>query len=86
MLFNYLNNIKLTEEIYYQFKTSASTYKKLKLEKIITNFRNQSNKIINNNLKYNIQYQIDNSNFNYKDNYRLDFFIKKIIKKYKLIV
>lgn len=71
------NNIKLTEEIYYQFKTGESTYKKLNLEKFILNFRNQSNQIIDNNLKYNKQYQIDNSNFNLFDNYRLDYYLSK---------
>ena len=71
------NNIKLTEEIYHQFKTGESTYKKLNLEKFITNFRNQSNEVINNNLKYNFEYTIDNSNFNTKDNYRLDYFLSK---------
>ena len=71
------NKIKLTEEIYYKFKTGESTYKKLNLEKYITNFRNQANEIFDNNLKYNIQYQIDNNNFNNKDNYRLDYFLSK---------
>lgn len=73
------NKIKLTEEIYHQFKTEESTYKKLNLEKFITNFRNQSNEIIDNNLKYNVKYTIDNSNFNTKDNYRLDYFLSKRI-------
>ena len=54
------NNIKLTEEIYHQFKNGESTYKKLNLEKFVTNFRNQANKIINNNLKYNIEHTIYN--------------------------
>ena len=58
------NKIRLTEEIYYKFKTGESTYKKLNLEKFTTNFRNQANEIFDNNLKYNIQYQIDNNNFN----------------------
>ena len=71
------NKIKLTEEIYYKFKTGKSTYKKLNLEKFITNFRNQANKIIDNNLKYYKQYQIDNNNFSDKDNYRLDYFLSK---------
>ena len=71
------NKIRLTEEIYYKFKTGKSTYKKLNLEKFITNFRNQANEIFDNNLKYNIQYQIDNNNFNNKDNYRLDYFLSK---------
>lgn len=71
------NKIRLTEEIYYKFKTGESTYKKLNLEKFITNFRNQANEIFDNNLKYNIQYQIDNNNFNNKDNYRLDYFLSK---------
>ena len=71
------NNIKLTEEIYYKFKTGESVYKKLNLEKFITQFRNQSNTFVNNNLKYNKQYKIDNSNFNLKDNYRLDYFLSK---------
>lgn len=73
------NNIKLTEEIYHQFKTEESTYKKLNLEKFITSFRNQSNEVINNRLKYNIEYTIDNSNFNPQDNYRLDYFLSKRI-------
>ena len=71
------NKIRLTEEIYYKFKTGESTYKKLNLEKFITNFRNQANEIFDDNLKYNIQYQIDNNNFNNKDNYRLDYFLSK---------
>ena len=71
------NNIKLTEQIYHNFKTSDSTYIQLSLEKLITKFRNQSNKIVDNNLNYNNQYQVDNTNFNYKDNYRLDYFLSK---------
>ena len=71
------NKIKLNEEIYYKFKTGESTYKKLNLEKFITNFRNQANKIIDNNLKYYKQYKIDNNNFSDKDNYRLDYFLSK---------
>ena len=73
------NNIKLTEEIYYQFKNGESTYKKLNLEKSITSFRNQSNEVINNSLKYNIDYTVDNTNFNHQDNYRLDYFLSKRI-------
>lgn len=69
------NNIKLTEDIYYKFKTGESTYKKLNLEKFVTNFKNQANILIDNNLKYNIQYHIDNSNFSLIDNYRLDYFL-----------
>lgn len=71
------NKIRLTEEIYYKFKTGESTYKKLNLEKFITNFRNQANEIIDNNLKYYKQYKIDNNNFSDKDNYRLDYFLSK---------
>ena len=71
------NKIRLTEEIYYKFKTGESTYKKLNLEKFITNFRNQANKIIDINLKYYKQYKIDNNNFSDKDNYRLDYFLSK---------
>ena len=71
------NKIRLTEEIYYEFKTGESTYKKLNLEKFISNFRNQANKITDNNLKYYKQYQIDNNNFSDKDNYRLDYFLSK---------
>ena len=40
------NKIRLTEEIYYKFKTGESTYKKLNLEKFITNFRNQANETL----------------------------------------
>lgn len=73
------NNIKLTEELYHQFKIGESTYKKLNLERFITQFKNQAKNFTNNNLKYNQQYQIDNSNFNLKDNYRLDYFLSKRI-------
>ena len=71
------NNIKLTEEIYYKFKTGESVYKKLNLEKFVSQFKNQVNKVIDNNLKYNVQFQIDNSNFDFNDNYRLDYFLSK---------
>lgn len=73
------NKIKLTEEIYCNFKSGISTYKKLNLEKYINNFRNQANKLINPNSKYNIEHYVDNSNFNLKDNYRLDYFLSKRI-------
>lgn len=69
------NKIKLTEEIYSNFKSGISTYKQLNLEKYINKFRNQSNKLINPNNKYNIEYHVDNNNFNLKDNYRLDYFL-----------
>ena len=71
------NKIRLTEEIYYKFKKGESTYKKLNLEKFISNFRNQANKVTDNNLKYYKQYKIDNNNFSDKDNYRLDYFLSK---------
>ena len=45
-----VNKIKLTEEIYSNFKLGISTYKKLNLEKYINNYRNQVNKLINPNL------------------------------------
>ena len=73
------NKIKLTEEIYSNFKSGISTYKQLNLEKYINKFRNQSNKLINPNNKYNIEYHVDNNNFNLKDNYRLDYFLSKRI-------
>ena len=73
------NKIKLTEEIYSNFKSGISTYKQLNLEKYINNFRNQANKLIDLNNKYNIEYHIDNHNFNLKDNYRLDYFLSKRI-------
>lgn len=73
------NKIKLTEEIYSNFKSGISTYKQLNLEKYINNFRNQANKLIDSNNKYNIEYHIDNHNFNLKDNYRLDYFLSKRI-------
>lgn len=71
------NKIKLTEEIYSNFKFGISTYKQLNLEKCINKFRNQSNKLINLNNKYNIEYHVDNNNFSLKDNYRLDYFLSK---------
>lgn len=67
------NKIKLTEEIYFNFKMGISTYKQLNLETYINKFRNQSNKLINLNNKNNIEYHVDN-NFSLKDNYRLDYF------------
>lgn len=73
------NKIKLTEEIYSNFKSGISTYKQLNLEKYINKFRNQANKLIDSNNKYNIEYHIDNNNFNLKDNYRLDYFLSKRI-------
>ena len=73
------NKIKLTEEIYSNFKSGISTYKQLNLEKYINNFRNQANKLIDSNNKYNIKYHVDNHNFNSKDNYRLDYFLSKRI-------
>lgn len=71
------NKIKLTEEIYSNFKSGISTYKQLNLEKYINKFRNQTNKLIDSNNKYNIEYHVDNHNFNSKDNYRLDYFLSK---------
>jgi hypothetical protein len=71
------NKINLTEKIYHQFKNGESTYKKLNLEKYVCQFRNQANKLINPNNKYNIEYQIDNNNFNLKDNYRLGYYLSK---------
>ena len=73
------NKIKLTEEIYSNFKSGISTYKQLNLEKYINKFRNQANKLIDSNNKYNIEYHVDNNNFNLKDNYRLDYFLSKRI-------
>ena len=71
------NNIKLTEEIYHQFKNGVSTYKKLNLEKFITNFKLQANKVVNPNTKYDFETSVDNSQFNLQDNYRLDYFLNK---------
>lgn len=73
------NKIKLTEEIYSNFKSGISTYKQLNLEKYINKFRNQAIKLIDSNNKYNIEYHVDNNNFNLKDNYRLDYFLSKRI-------
>ena len=71
------NNIKLIEEIYYKFKTGESVYKKLNLEKFITYYKNQANKIYDDISSYDYPFQVDNSNFNLKDNYRLDYFLSK---------
>lgn len=73
------NKIKLTEEIYSNFKSGISTYKQLNLEKYINKFRNQAIKLIDSNNKYNIEYHVDNNNFSLKDNYRLDYFLSKRI-------
>ena len=73
------NKIKLTEEIYCNFKSGISTYKKLNLQKYINNFKNQAKIYVNPNNKYNIEYYTDNSNFSLKDNYRLDYFLSKRI-------
>ena len=69
------NNIKLTEDIYHNFKNAESTYKKLNLEKFNTCFKNHVKQVIDNDLKYDIHYQVDNNDFNLKDNYRLDYFL-----------
>ena len=71
------NNIRLTEEIYHKFKTGTSIYKKLNLEKFITCFKNQANQVVDNNLKYNLQYEIDSSTFSLKDNFRINYFLSK---------
>lgn len=71
------NKIKLTEEIYSNFKFGTSTYKQLNLEKCRIEFRNQAKIITNPNNKYNIEYHVDNNNFSLKDNYRLDYFLSK---------
>ena len=68
---------------YAKFITSRPhSYSKDGLQTIvqfITKFRKQSNKIINNKLKYNVEHIIDNSNFTTKYNYRLDHFLSKRI-------
>lgn len=46
--------------------------KNLNLEKIITNFRNQANKIYDNELKILSTISSYNNGFNPQDNYRLD--------------
>ena len=69
------NNVKLTEEIYYKFKTGESVYKKLNLEKFISEFRNQSNELIDNTLKYDIQHLVDNNNFDLQDNCKCQTFL-----------
>ena len=71
------NNISLTEELYHQFKYEENTYKKLNLEKYISNFKLQANATYNNNLKYLDSYSVNNHNFRQEDNYRLDFFLNK---------
>lgn len=73
------NNIKLTEEIYYNFKHGKSTYKQLNLEKVITSFRLQANQDIDETLKYYKHYDIDNNEFNEYDNYKLDYILSKKI-------
>ena len=49
------------------------------IAKLINKFRNQANKLIDSNNKYNIEYHVDNNNFSLKDNYRLDYFLSKRI-------
>ena len=71
------NNIKLTEEIYHSFKAGESTYKKLNLSTFKSDFRNQSNQIIDNDLKYYKQYQVDNTDFGLYSNYKLDYILSK---------
>lgn len=56
-----------------------TTYKHLNLQKYITNFRNQANRLVNPNNKYNIEHYVDNYNFDLQDNYRLDYFLSKRI-------
>ena len=71
------NNISLNEQIYHNFKYGSSFYKKLNLQKFISNFRLQSNHHFDNLQKYNIEHSVDNSSFSLKDNYRLDYFLSK---------
>lgn len=73
------NNIKLTEEIYHSFKTGESTYKKLNLSTFKSKFRNQSNQIIDENLKYYKEYTVDNNEFGLYSNYKLDYILSKKI-------
>lgn len=68
------NNINLTEDIYYQFKYGVSTYKQLNLEKYVSHFRLQANKIYDD---INTTYSVDDSLFSLKDMYRLDYFLNK---------
>ena len=71
------NNISLTEELYHQFKYGNNTYKKLNLEKYISNFKIQAKYKINDTHKYLNSYPINNQSFRLEDNYRLDFFLNK---------
>jgi len=71
------NKIELTEELYHQFKYGEATYKKLNLEKHISQFRLQANEIINNDHKYLNSFNVNNQTFRQEDNYRLDFFLNK---------
>ena len=71
------NNISLDEQIYHNFKYGSSYYKKLNLQKFVTNFKLQSNQHYNNLLKYNVHHYVDNSSFSLYDNYRLDYFLSK---------
>lgn len=73
------NNIKLSEEIYHNFKTGESTYKKFNLSKFKSKFRNQSNQIIDNDLKYYKEYTVDNNEFGLYSNYKLDYILSKRI-------
>jgi len=68
------NNIKITEELYHQFKYGTNTYKELNLEKFISHFRLQSNQVYT---ELNQTYSVDNQFFSDKDNYRLDYFLNK---------
>lgn len=68
------NNINLTEDIYHQFKYGVSTYKQLNLEKYVSHFRLQANKIYDD---INTTYSVDDSLFSLKDMYRLDYFLNK---------
>ena len=64
-----------------QFALLVDKYNRndIDIEKFISEFRNQSNELIDNTLKYDIQHLVDNNNFDLQDNYRLDYFLSKRI-------
>lgn len=68
------NGIILTEDIYHQFKHGISNYKQLNLEKFITKFRLQSNKVYTDLPQ---TYSLNYSNFNLKDQDKLNYYFNK---------
>jgi len=71
------NNIELTPEIYHKFKYGTNTYKELNLEKFVSRFKLQANKVYEELSYFETEHDINNFNFSNQDNYRLNYYLNK---------